>query len=115
LDEISAAVLKKALDGLSTRYAFIAQNIANANTPNYRPAQVSFEEALRAAAAQGSQAVAQVQPEVHFNTESAGSPEMRLDLELADASQTAMRYRAMLEILGRQMALHRAVVSEGGR
>jgi len=39
---------------------------------------------------------------------------MRLDLELAAAAQTASRYRALVDLMGRQMALHRAVVS-GGR
>lgn len=115
MDEISAAIMKKALDGLSMRYAFLAQNIANANSPDYQPMSVTFEEALRAAASDGVGAIAEVKPQAHAVVGTDVSTEMRLDLELADASQTAMRYRALLDILGRQMALHRAVVSEGGR
>jgi flagellar basal-body rod protein FlgB len=38
---------------------------------------------------------------------------MRLDLEVATASQTAMRYAALLDILGREMAINRAVVRGG--
>lgn len=115
MDEISAAVVKKALDGLSMRYAFIAQNIANSNSPSYAPVKVKFEEALRAAAARGTDAVQQVKPETLRERDPVGSTDLRIDLELADASQTAMRYRAMLELLGRQMAMHRSVVSGGGR
>ena len=115
MDEISAAVLKKALDGLSMRYSYIAQNIANANSPNYSPVKVSFEDELRSAAARGLGAIQDMKPQAEVSQRDLVSPEMRLDLELADASQTSMRYRAMLEILGQQMALHRAVVSEGGR
>ena len=115
MDEISAAIMKKALDGLNLRYEFLAQNIANANTPDYQPMAVTFEEALRTAAGHGVDAIAQVKPQAEPVLNAGGPSELRLDLELADASQTAMRYRALLDVLGRQMALHRAVVSEGGR
>jgi len=40
--------------------------------------------------------------------------EMRLDLEIATASQTAMRYGALLSVLDRQMAITRAAIA-GGR
>lgn len=115
MDEISAAILKKSLDGLSMRYTFIAQNVANVNSPDYRPVRVSFEEALRAAVSSGAEAVGRVEPRTHVMTANADSEAVRLDLELADASQTALRYRALLDVLARQMALHRAVISDGGR
>lgn len=115
MDEISAAILKKSLDGLSTRYAFTAQNVANVNSPDYQPVRVSFEEALRVAAGQGADAVARVSPLTHVVAPGVESEAVRLDLELADASQTALRYRALLDVLGREMALHRAVITERGR
>ncbi len=115
MDEISATLIMKALDGLSLRYQFTAQNIANANSPGYRPVHVSFEENLRTAAPSGAEAIENVKPIARFATGQPDSAEARLDLELASASQTAMRYRALLEVLGRQMALHRALVSQGGR
>lgn len=115
MDEISAAILKKSLDGLSTRYAFTAQNVANVNSPDYQPVRVSFEEALRVAAGKGAEAIGRVSPVTHVVAPSAESEAVRLDLELADASQTALRYRALLDILAREMALHRAVITEGGR
>ena len=115
MDEVSATLIGKALDALSMRYQFTAQNIANANTPGYRPVHVTFEESLKAAAAKGDSAIRAMEPQVHYTSEAGGSPESRIDLELASASQTAMRYRALIDILGRQMALHRAVVMEGAR
>ncbi len=115
LDEISAAILKKSLDGLSIRYAFTAQNIANVSSPDYQPVRVSFEAELRAAESKGAVAVAQVMPLAHVAPSTADSEAVRIDLELADASQTALRYRALLDVLSREMALHRAVISEGGR
>lgn len=41
---------KKALDGLNLRNTAIAQNLANANTPNYKRKIVVFEDQLKAAA-----------------------------------------------------------------
>jgi flagellar basal-body rod protein FlgB len=115
MDQVSATLIAKALDGLSLRYQFTAQNIANANSPGYRPVHVTFEDNLKAAAAKGEQAIRNLQPQVHYAKDGVATPELRIDLELASASQTAMRYRALIDILGRQMALHRAVVSEGAR
>jgi flagellar basal-body rod protein FlgB len=44
-------VLAAALDGLSTRNALIASNLANIDTPGYRPQSIDFESALQAAIA----------------------------------------------------------------
>lgn len=115
MDEISAALAAKALDGLYLRYQYTAQNIANANTPNYQPVRVSFEASLEAAAAKGSEAISNVIPGIRSGLQAGGSTEMRLDLELSTASQTAMRYRALLSVLDQQMALHRAVIMDGGK
>ncbi len=114
MDEISFALISKALDGLNLRYLYTAQNIANANSPDYRPVRVSFEESLRTAAFRGPRAIETVEPRIITEASLEGQPAPRLDLELATASQTASRYRALIEILGRQMALHRSVVT-GGR
>lgn len=114
MDEVSAALIARALDGLNQRYMFTAQNIANANSAGYRPVRVSFEESLRAAASSGAEAIRAVEPRVFVETGD-GAETMRLDLELATASQTAMRYRALVDILGRQMALQRALLAAGGR
>jgi flagellar basal-body rod protein FlgB len=113
MDEISFALISKALDGLNLRYLYTAQNIANANSPDYRPVRVSFEESLRAAAVRGAPAIERVEPRILTEASLEGETALRLDLELATASQTASRYRALMEILGRQMALHRSVVTAG--
>ncbi len=114
MESISTVLIAKALDGLTARYEATAQNIANANSPSYRPIRVSFEDRLRSAAAEGPAAVAGVEPHVELAPLSSFAGEMRLDLEIATASQTAMRYGALLSILGRQTEIARTVIS-GGR
>ena len=46
-------MLGNALSGADQQHAAIANNIANVNTPNYRAQNVSFKDALAAAAGEG--------------------------------------------------------------
>lgn len=104
----------KALDALTLRSEAIAQNIANASSPGYRKVQVSFEASLRAAAAQGIQALGSWRPEVTFAPRYYGEEGARLDLDLADAAATAGRYAALVDVLGRQVHIASlAVTGEG--
>jgi flagellar basal-body rod protein FlgB len=98
---------------LSARYAALAENIANANSPGYRPVRVTFEESLRAAAREGPDAVRAVTPRIEHQPVPAFGSEMRLDLELASAAETANRYAALIELLGRQMQISRTVIRGG--
>lgn len=46
ITSLTSQVMNKALDGLSKRHKAIASNLANADTPNYRRKDVSFEDSL---------------------------------------------------------------------
>jgi flagellar basal-body rod protein FlgB len=105
MDALSAAMVVKALDGLSVRALVTSQNIANSQTPGYRPLRVSFEQALANAASRGRVAVQGVQPQIQAATSLDGTG-VRLDQELATASATALRYSALIDVLGRQLQLH---------
>lgn len=48
LSDVTGRLLARALDGLAAREAAIASNLANVDTPGYRPLVVDFETALRA-------------------------------------------------------------------
>lgn len=108
MDRISFALIDKALAGLTERYNFTAENIANANTPGYQPMRVRFEDALRQAASQGVGAINAVKPEAIRDTETLATGGTRLDLELATASETGLRYRALVDVLNQLFALDRA-------
>jgi flagellar basal-body rod protein FlgB len=114
LDPMTTLLLTKAIDGLHLRQTFIAQNIANASTVGYIPIRVSFEEALRAAANDGPGVVERLEPRVFEDIEG-GLDGVRLDMELASASETALRFSGLIEVLGRHFALQRLVVSANGR
>lgn len=114
MDGLSAQIIIKALDGHAARAAVIAENIANAGSPNYRPLRLSFEEALSKATAQGSDAVSQVQPQFEQAESAAIDGEFRIDLELARGTTNAMRYTALVELLNRSVRLEALAIS-GGR
>lgn len=100
----STQLVMKVLDCLTVRANVTAQNIANAGTPNYRPLRATFESALAAAADLGASAVSSVEPRIE-DAANASGPDLRLDMEVATASETAMRYSALIEILNRRVQL----------
>lgn len=108
MTEITSALIVKALDGLSARAVATAENIANANSPGFRPLRVTFEDALAAAAGGGEGSIRAVRP----RTAGALTAEpVRIDLELATASATALRYSALTELLGRQMQIESLAIT----
>ncbi|PTS90568.1 hypothetical protein DBR17_01200 [Sphingomonas sp. HMWF008] len=113
MDAITPLIINKALDGLSLRQQATAQNIASASSRDFRPLQVSFEESLKTAAANGSEAVRDLDLRITSAPVAALGGEPRLDLELATASETAMRYAALLDVLGREMQIVRTAARGG--
>ena len=107
MSDLTIAILEKAVEGLDMRLRYTSQNIANASSNSYSSVKVSFETAL-VQAAQGSVLdVQNVAPRLESDDRADISSELRLDIELAEAVQTSMRYSAMVEVLSRQMSLKR--------
>ena len=105
---ITSTLIIRALDGLTARSVATAENIANAGSPGFRPLRVSFEEALAAAAGRDDGSAGAVRP--HTDTAPSAEP-VRVDLELATASSTALRYAALTELLGRQMQIEAVAIN----
>jgi flagellar basal-body rod protein FlgB len=115
MDSGNALLTIKALDGLAARATVTSENIANANTRGYRPLRVTFEDALRKAALEGDGALAAFEPRVE-RAPIDGLPnggELRLDLEMGSASTTALRYGALISMLGRELELQSLAASGG--
>jgi flagellar basal-body rod protein FlgB len=101
----------KALDCLTVRMDATAENIANANTRNYRPIAVSFEKALAQAATQGNEAIASVSPTHSRMPITTAGDSLRLDLEMQTATATAGRYAAIINILNRETQISSLALS----
>jgi flagellar basal-body rod protein FlgB len=67
--------------------------------------RVSFEAALKDAAALGDDAVRQITPSATQAVAGTPDAELRPDLEMSTASATALRYGALIALLNRQVQL----------
>jgi flagellar basal-body rod protein FlgB len=117
--ELTPTLAAAALDGLWSRQAATAQNIANAGADNYVPVRVTFEDALRDAwasarldPASGPEAIATAAPRVIEDT-SVGIGTVRLDHEIAVASETSARYAMLTGMLSRTLEW-RELATKGG-
>lgn len=101
----SVVLAARAMDGLNMRMAALAFNLANANSPGFRSLKVDFEASLRTAAQRGSEAVTEV--EFAFQRDRAFAPDedRREDLLLVDSAQTAQRFAALADMVGRRLAM----------
>lgn len=113
MSTLSETLAIKAMDGLYLRAAAIAENIGNSNSASFRMQTVDFEAALRRAARAGPDALARFQPVRQQAAGAIAGGDVRLDLEMASASATALRYAALTDMLNRQMQLSRLAVRGG--
>lgn len=123
IDSTTSALLSLALAAASMRHQAIAHNIANANTPGYRPVGVSFEEHMaqaRDAVAQGRPVslsdLSSYRPVFAFAEEgAAGDQAVSLDMEVAKLSENTLHHQALLKALNRHFSIIGTAISEGKR
>lgn len=121
IDSSTTALLSLALDATSMRHQAIAHNIANANTPGYRPVGVSFEQVMTDA----KNALTQGKPVPHsaiagtrplFETavfEETGADKVSLDMEVAQLSENTLHHQMLLKALNRHFSILGTAINEG--
>jgi flagellar basal-body rod protein FlgB len=120
IDGGTTALLSLALDAAVLRQQAAAHNLANANTPGFRPVRVRFEEHLARLAGEPGQ-VAPLNPAElaglgpTLETAPAGTPAPAADAELASLSETVVHHQALLKALNRHFSLLAVAVSDGRR
>jgi flagellar basal-body rod protein FlgB len=125
LESSTIGVVALALDAASLRHQAIASNIANAETPGYRPLKVSFEEQLSAARAAVRQdgsvdadALKSLRPVLESEPLSApgeAGSVVALDQQVAKLSENAVQYQALLRALNKQFSIIATAITEGKR
>jgi len=121
VDNNVVALVSLALDATSLRQQAIAQNIANANTPNYRPVAVNFEthmaearEALERNPQKWLATLGDFRPTMEFADPNVlGGNQVALDLEVAKLSENMLQHHALLRALSRHFSILGFAVSEG--
>ena len=105
-------ILARALDVAALRQAVHTANIANANVEGYRRLEVAFDaELLRAASlhAGAELSASFAMPRVVPSADTA----VRLDQEMAQMAQNALRYQALLGAFDRSAGTLRLAIREG--
>ena len=123
VSDLTSAVLERALTGEATRQRVTADNLANVDTPGYRPRQVIFEDELRVAlrtpgGADAAERVEHAQP----RSVSAGGLPLRRDgnavdveTEMVRLAESELHYSALIKLLSRKLSMLKAVATEGNR
>ena len=123
-DPVTTALVIKALDAAVLRHHAIAANIANANSIDYRPLRVNFEEQLgfaRQALSGGVNSltpadVASLRPYLEQEpAPKAGKPAVMIDLEMVKLAQNTLQYQALLKGLTSRASLLSTAINEGKR
>jgi flagellar basal-body rod protein FlgB len=125
LGGVTAQMARLALDASVMRHQAIAQNIANGNTPGYRPMRVNFEQQLstmrtelleRSNDTAMSAQLKTVQPQ--FEREHAtvqADPRAMLDVEMVKLAQNVVHYQAILKGMSKYMAPISLAINDGRR
>jgi flagellar basal-body rod protein FlgB len=93
--------LERAITGAAQRQTALASNIANANTPNYKPRDVDFHSALQAAFASGdkqSVATAGFAQTTQTDVMRADGSGVDVDVESAKMAENGLEYQALVQV-----------------
>ncbi len=112
--DIHLEILAKSMSLRLKRHSTLAGNVANADTPGYRPQQISFEDALQRAADRKSsvqidnvkssmEVVDDGQPRLDGNT-------VNLDKQMAMMAENGLLYNATAEFIARKMRMLKSVI-----
>lgn len=119
----SGAMLERSLDALGMRHRVTAHNVANVNTPGYKPYEVTFEAALGKALrqAEADRSVRGVSPfPIRITEQSRGRMRadgngVDIDKEMVVLAKTSIAYNALSQQWSGLYGRVRMAVREGRR
>lgn len=113
LFDTTQAALERAMSGATLRHATLAANLANANTPGFRPSDVDFHSALRSALAGGPAAVEAVQlgatPRAGAALRADGNG-VDVDTESAKLAENGLELSALAQVAAARMDILRMAI-----
>lgn len=128
-DNITTAILQRALDGAWQRQRAISNNIANHETPGYKAIKVSFEESLEKEIEKlgaGAPAKEKIQEGIdalknsdinvfsdYSTSERADGNNVDLDLENIEMAKTQIQYQYLTRSMTDMFSRLRYAISEG--
>lgn len=113
LFDTTQIALERAMSGATLRHSVLASNLANANTPGYRPMDVDFHGALRQALELGSRGV----EETRFAPAPAANAILRadgngvdVDVTSAQLAQNGLELSAVTQVVSARIHILRSAM-----
>ena len=97
--------------GAWTRQTALTDNVANADTPGYRPQEVNFETALQSAV-RGGQPVEEMQFQIETAPTGAGpnGQTVSVDQEAAKLAENGLDYQALTQVVSARNGITRSAI-----
>jgi flagellar basal-body rod protein FlgB len=111
LIDATQQLLEAAMRGSWQRQTALTNNIANAETPGYKPEEVNFESALQSAVAD-DQPVGEVQFQTEAKPVQAGpnGATVSVDQESAKLAENGLDYEALTQVLSTRNSIESAAM-----
>jgi flagellar basal-body rod protein FlgB len=115
-------LLERSLDIAKLRHGVIASNVANLDTPGYRPKEINFDKALKDAQEKNPVDLARTHP-LHFGAQGGryeisyeeSGERVDIDQEMSRLAENNLRYQTDIEVLLRKFSRLKQGIMEGGR
>jgi flagellar basal-body rod protein FlgB len=105
LFDVTQLGLERAIQGAGMRQTALAGNVANANTPGYKPEDVDFHSALKTALAQGSDQQPQSLQSLTFTPQPDSNAVMQadgngvdIDVQNAELAKNGLEYESLVTV-----------------
>ena len=113
--------LQAAMSGLAARQRTIANNIANADTPNFKASEVRFEDALKSAITRGQESSAADQSSLNRSVSRsslldatstrADGNNIDIDREMELLGEANLNYSALTQVMSSRIGILRNVIN----
>jgi len=112
--DLSIEAMSKAMSLRLKRHAAIAGNIANADTPGYRPKQIAFEDSLqRAVLGRSVGNLEKVEGRIFTIDDGTPRPDgnsVNMDKQMANMTENTLLYSATAEFVARKLRMIKSVM-----
>jgi len=112
--DATGSAIQAALDGLAARQRVIADNVANVETPGYIAGQVSFEDSLRAAIADGDPSSTAVSTTATTDPVNQNGNNVSIDNQVVSLTDTDLRYQTMAAAMNEKFGLLKTAIGGAG-
>ena len=118
LIDATQLTLEQAMSGAAARQQVLANNIANADTPNFKRSDLDFESQLTAALQNGPAGLSSLTYTPETDTTSpvqADGNNVNIDTEMSDMSQNALDYETLVEVASARLKMLQTAMGTVGQ